>query len=562
MRKIKLKVYDKFNKSHILNTYKNMTVGETLNEAFPESDTLVIKMVTKEKKFRLDTEENGEFGKNIRNKKPMIFDSNDEELKKTFKKVSKNYKKRKTSSKYIYKFKIIERNTRIEEILKEIIFSGYKFRFYLVDTEEFIEIYVNTCVRYYSGGNRSYKIYCSENTTVDDIENEMAMVFNVEKVFGLFGYNHLGLFKLKKNEKVLVIKELYCIAESNFNFFQLQFKNVNDALLQMKPIYSARFYKLQTKNDILLFKCMKEYGLVENALFKIYDNGRKLVLQNIDQCKVFLEKYYGKFLLIIEDGLNELILCNYDEEICEQMYFSLLGCKNKSLIREIAGNEVKNVSFENSNYLETSDKFDLSFQNSNSFVKNISQDTSRDEFCKREATKVKEFQENKTNNENESISKILNEMNSFLESTYSTEGTLKSSKRNSDITLNTSQQNLDKDFVDKHTVTFQNNDLNEISSLIKLNPITKTETKRDKKKSYKRNKIKKVFQNINHKKTEKETSSTSESNKLENSIYFKNQPKNNVPRNFTENSSDYSFLLEETESSQNTEEFIHSYFCN
>ncbi|KAK1348885.1 hypothetical protein LUQ84_002030 [Hamiltosporidium tvaerminnensis] len=562
MRKIKLKVYDKFNKSHILNTYKNMTVGETLNEAFPESDTLVIKMVTKEKKFRLDMEENGEFGKNIRNKKPMIFDSNDEELKKTFKKVSKNYKKRKTSSKYIYKFKIIERNTRIEEILKEIIFSGYKFRFYLVDTEEFIEIYVNTCVRYYSGGNRSYKIYCSENTTVDDIENEIAMVFNVEKVFGLFGYNHLGLFKLKKNEKVLVIKELYCIAESNFNFFQLQFKNVNDALLQMKPIYSARFYKLQTKNDILLFKCMKEYGLVENALFKIYDNDRKLVLQNIDQCKVFLEKYYGKFLLIIEDGLNELILCNYDEEICEQMYFSLLGCKNKSLIREIAGNEIKNVSFENSNYLETSDKFDLSFQNSNSFVKNVSQDTSRDEFCKREATKVKEFQENKTNNENESISKILNEMNSFLESTYSTEGTLKSSKRNSDITLNTSQQNLDNDFVDKHTVTFQNNDLNEISSLIKLNPITKTETKRDKKKSYKRNKIKKVFQNINHKKTEKETSSTSESNKLENSIYFKNQPKNNVPRNFTENSSDYSFLLEETESSQNTEEFIHSYFCN
>ncbi|TBU18006.1 hypothetical protein CWI38_0257p0020 [Hamiltosporidium tvaerminnensis] len=562
MRKIKLKVYDKFNKSHILNTYKNMTVGETLNEAFPESDTLVIKMVTKEKKFRLDTEENGEFGKNIRNKKPMIFDSNDEELKKTFKKVSKNYKTKKTSSKYIYRFKIIERNTRIEEILKEIIFSGYKFRFYLVDTEEFIEIYVNTCVRYYSGGNRSYKIYCSENTTVDDIENEMAMVFNVEKVFGLFGYNHLGLFKLKKNEKVLVIKELYCIAESNFNFFQLQFKNVNDALLQMKPIYSARFYKLQTKNDILLFKCMKEYGLVENALFKIYDNGRKLVLQNIDQCKVFLEKYYGKFLLIIEDGLNELILCNYDEEICEQMYFSLLGCKNKSLIREIAGNEVKNVSFENSNYLETSDKFDLSFQNSNSFVKNVSQDISRDEFCKREATKVKEFQENKTNNENESISKILNEMNSFLESTYSTEGTLKSSKINSDITLNISQQNLDNDFVDKHTVTFQNNDLNEISSLIKLNPITKTETKRDKKKSYKRNKIKKVFQNINHKKTEKETSSTSISNKLENSIYFKNQPKNNVPRNFTENSSDYSFLLEETESSQNTEEFIHSYFCN
>ncbi|TBU06230.1 hypothetical protein CWI39_0530p0020 [Hamiltosporidium magnivora] len=562
MRKIKLKVYDKFNKSHILNTYKNMTVGETLNEAFPESDTLVIKMVTKEKKFRLDMEENGEFGKNIRNKKPMIFDSNDEELKKTFKKVSKNYKKRKTSSKYIYKFKIIERNTRIKEILKEIIFSGYKFRFYLVDTEEFIEIYVNTCVRYYSGGNRSYKIYCSENTTVDDIENEMAMVFNAEKVFGLFGYNHLGLFKLKKNEKVLVIKELYCIAESNFNFFQLQFKNVNDALLQMKPIYSARFYKLQTKNDILLFKCMKEYGLVENALFKIYDNDRKLVLQNIDQCKVFLEKYYGKFLLIIEDGLNELILCNYDEEICEQMYFSLLGCKNKSLIREIAGNEIKNVSFENSNYLETSDKFDLSFQNSNSFVKNVSQDTSRDEFCKREATKVKEFQENKTNNENESISKILNEMNSFLESTYSTEGTLKSSKRNSDITLNTSQQNLDNDFVDKHTVTFQNNDLNEISSLIKLNPITKTETKRDKKKSYKRKKNKKVFQNINYKKTEKETSSTSESNKLENSIYFKNQPKNNVPRNFTENSSDYSFLLEETESSQNTEEFIHSYFCN
>ncbi|TBU01419.1 hypothetical protein CWI37_0714p0010 [Hamiltosporidium tvaerminnensis] len=307
---------------------------------------------------------------------------------------------------------------------------------------------------------------------------------------------------------------------------------------------------------------MKEYGLVENALFKIYDNDRKLVLQNIDQCKVFLEKYYGKFLLIIEDGLNELILCNYDEEICEQMYFSLLGCKNKSLIREIAGNEVKNVSFENSNYLETSDKFDLSFQNSNSFVKNVSQDISRDEFCKREATKVKEFQENKTNNENESISKILNEMNSFLESTYSTEGTLKSSKINSDITLNISQQNLDNDFVDKHTVTFQNNDLNEISSLIKLNPITKTETKRDKKKSYKRNKIKKVFQNINHKKTEKETSSTSESNKLENSIYFKNQPKNNVPRNFTENSSDYSFLLEETESSQNTEEFIHSYFCN
>jgi hypothetical protein len=243
-------------------------------------------------------------------------------------------------------YRLVDGTERIKDVLKKQISSSNTFTYHVVNPREYVDIHLNNCTRFSIGAmGTSYRFYCSIDTTIQELETEIEGAFQCKKgVYGLYGwvkrekspeYNNIDVFKLKPEEHVLFAK--MCFAQKNF--FQYQFLSEFESLKNLESTFEGKFFRLKSKDNILLFKRRYVYSIRETVLIRLKNGEIVEEFYDVHRAQISTEKIHGKHLIIITDEEKEWVLCSLDEYACEQMYFSLLSCRSLKSVRLIVGDE-------------------------------------------------------------------------------------------------------------------------------------------------------------------------------------------------------------------------------
>lgn len=229
----------------------------------------------------------------------------------------------------------IDRTEKMKNVLKKGIIERGEVKYRLINTQEFIDVYINTFTQHILGKYDSKcRIYCTDETTVQDIEVDLNYIYKKDNELGLYGYiesNDEGVFKLKSNDHVLFMKR--CFSETNF--FQYQFNNCIEAVNKLEVTYEGKFYRLDYAEQKIIFKTTHRYALRGTTLVKMKGYNIADTFYDINDVSISMQKYFAKNILVIKNHQKIWLLCTLSENICHEMYQALLSCKSNNNMRKV-----------------------------------------------------------------------------------------------------------------------------------------------------------------------------------------------------------------------------------
>ncbi|KAF7683914.1 hypothetical protein TCON_0887 [Astathelohania contejeani] len=276
---------------------------------------------------------------------------------------------------------LTKRDDKIKNVIgNDIIIKSEYVNYHIVDIREYIDAYLSEFMKQALKINKdAIRLYCYSDTTVRDIENELKEIFDMKYECGLFGLYENNIFRSKVKafdmniQKKIEIEKKYKNHEIDFysifenkNTHQMIFKLPSEKpvlfikrntniynFFQYQPIseldfldetFSGEFYELKSKNDITIFKTPKFFVIKGNKLIICNNNRINKIYSLSKYTTIQIDERNKKYFIIIFDSKFKLILCNYDEFICEQMFLCLVKAKEFCIARQLGGDRNKNIN--------------------------------------------------------------------------------------------------------------------------------------------------------------------------------------------------------------------------
>ncbi|KAM0687440.1 hypothetical protein COBT_001318 [Conglomerata obtusa] len=318
--------------------------------------------------------------------------------------------------KYNTQTRVIGRSETVKNILLEGILIEEQVEYLLIDSLEYIDVYINLYTRNSLRiDKKNIRIYVNEETQIFHVEENLTNLFcTSSQIYGLYGF-HLTkknnpVFKLKQNEYVLFLKRCF----KHENFFQYQFNECIEALENMKSNYEGNFYRIDHFEQRLLFKKSFVYSLRENTLSKIKNNKIYESFFNVDKASISCEKFYGKNMIKIEGIDKTWILCTFSVDICQDMYNAIVSVINNNVFREVEKN-IQSHAIDNQVIGE--DKSNLSLSNKNRNLDEIKYQNLSDSDSYMEFSSSSDINTFSSNNQQEKRNSVIsNDIDKFISS--------------------------------------------------------------------------------------------------------------------------------------------------
>lgn len=238
----------------------------------------------------------------------------------------------------------IDRSEIIKKVLKKGIMERGEVKYKLIHTQEFIDVHINpftqSMLNIYTDNCR---IYCTDDTTVFDIEKDLSEMYNRGNELGLYGFlenREEKVFKLKGDDHVLFMKRCF----SAVDFFQYQFNNCIEAIQKLEVTYESKFYRLDYPEQKIFFKTTHKYSLRGTSLVKMKKGVVIDCFYDIHDASITIQKYFAKNILVIKNSEKTWRLCTFSENICHEMYQALLSCKSNNTMRKVNKTKEKKLS--------------------------------------------------------------------------------------------------------------------------------------------------------------------------------------------------------------------------